>query len=107
MLFVLDCFEICSDNSHKELSERTNLFITNPCKDGAVVSWETKDYINEANRQLNVTSNYKTLSNDPSVTRSKLINNTIDWFKQEQLIPKKLLKHSKKKPRMHQNFICY
>ena len=63
------------------------MFITNPYKDGAMVSWETKDYISEANRQLNVTSNYKTLSNDPSVPRSKLINNTIDWFKQEQLIP--------------------
>ena len=88
MLFVLDSFEVCSDNFHKELSERTNLLITNPCKGGAVVIWETKDYINEANRQLNVTSNYKKLSNDPVVARIKLINNAIDRFKEEQLIPK-------------------
>ena len=56
----------------KELSERTNVLITNADKGGAVVIYETKDYINEANRQL---------------THNKLINDAIDRFKQEQLIP--------------------
>ena len=33
----------------KKLSERTDVLITNANKGGAVVFWETKDYINEAN----------------------------------------------------------
>ena len=56
----------------KELSERTNVLITNADKGGAVVIYETTDYMNEANRQL---------------THNKLINDAIDRFKQEQLIP--------------------
>ena len=72
----------------KELSERTDMLITNADKGGAAVILETKDYINEANRQLNVTSSYKKLPNDPTVTHNKLINDAIDRFKQEQLMPK-------------------
>ena len=72
----------------KELSERTDVLITNADKGGAAVIWETKAYINEANRQLNVTSSYKKLLNDPTVTHNKLINDAIDRFKQEQLTPK-------------------
>ena len=63
------------------------MLITNANEGGAGVMWETKDYINEANRQLNTTSNYKKLPNDPTVTYNKLINDSIDWFKQEQLRP--------------------
>ena len=40
----------------KELSEQTDVLITNVDNDRAVVIWETKDYINEANKQLNVIS---------------------------------------------------
>ena len=61
------------------------MLITKVNKGGAVVTSETKDYINEANEQLNVTSNYKKLPNDPRVTNNNLINDAIDWFKQEQL----------------------
>ena len=71
------------------------MLITNVDNGGAVVILETKDYINEASRQLNVTFNFKDLPNDRTVTHNKLINETIDRFKQEQLIPKKLLKHWK------------
>ena len=69
--------------------------ITNGDKGGVVVIWKTKDYISEANRQLNVISNYKKLSNDPRVTHNKLINDAIDQFKQEQLIPKETAKSLK------------
>ena len=79
----------------KELLERTDVLITNVDNGGAVVILETKDYINEASRQMNVTFKFKDLPNDRTVTRNKLINETIDRFKQEQLIPKKLLKHWK------------
>ena len=50
-------------------------------------------YINDVNRQLNVTSNYKKFRNDPAVIHSALINDPNNPFKQEQLTPKKLLKH--------------
>ena len=64
------------------------MLITNADNGGAAVILETKDYINEANRQLNVTSSYKKLPDDPTVTHNKLINDSIDRFKQEQLMPK-------------------
>ena len=51
-------------------------------------SGETKDYINEANRQLNVTFNYKNLPNHPTVTHNKLINHAIGRFKQDSEAPK-------------------
>ena len=35
----------------KELSERTDVLITNADKSGAAVIWETRDYIIETNRQ--------------------------------------------------------
>ena len=38
---------------------------------------ETKDYISEANQQLNVTPHYKKLPDDPTVTQNKLINDAI------------------------------
>ena len=60
------------------------MLITNADKGRAAAILETKDYINEANRQLNVTSSYKKLPNDPTVTH----NDSIDRFKQEQLMPK-------------------
>ena len=69
----------------KELLERTDVLITNFENGGAVVILETKDYINEASRQLNVTFNFKDLPNDRTVRHN---NETIDRFKQEQLIPK-------------------
>ena len=66
-----------------KLSERTDVLTTNTDKSGAVVIQETKDYIIEANRQLNVTFSYKKLPNDLTVTHNKLINDTIDQFKEE------------------------
>ena len=61
------------------------MLITNADEGGAVVViWETKDYISEADQQMNSTSNYKILRNDPTVTYNKLINDSIDRFKQEQ-----------------------
>ena len=94
-------------DAHKELSVRTDVLITNADKGGAVAIWETKDHINEANRQLNVTSNYKKLPKDPTVTHNKLINDAIDRFKQEQLISKESAETLKIKDPEHQNFIFF
>ena len=61
------------------------MLITNTDEGGAVVViWETKDYISEANQQMNSTSNNEILRNDSTVTYNKLINDSIDRFKQEQ-----------------------
>ena len=63
------------------------VYITNADKGGAIIIWETKDCINEANWQLNLTSNYKKRPHDPRLTHKRLSNNAIDRFKQERLIP--------------------
>ena len=61
------------------------MLITNTDEGGVVVViWETKDYISEANQQMNSTSNNEILRNDSTVTYNKLINDSIDRFKQEQ-----------------------
>ena len=51
-------------DAFKELAEQTDVLITNVDKGGTLVIWETKYYISEANRQLNVTSNHKRLPNN-------------------------------------------
>ena len=63
----------------KELSGQTDVLIRKADKGGAVVIWETKDY-KEPNWQPNLTSNYKKLTNYPTVSHNKLINDAIDWF---------------------------
>jgi len=63
------------------LSERTDLIITNADKGGAVVVMDTDRYITEANRQLSNTENYKQIKNNPTFTNNKLINDTIERFK--------------------------
>ena len=65
--------------SLKELSGQTDVLIRKADKGGAVVIWETKDY-KEPNWQPNLTSNYKKLTNYPTVSHNKLINDAIDWF---------------------------
>ena len=45
---------------------------------------------NEANRQLSDKHNCKTLQEDPTLQKSKLVNETIDKFKKENLLSKKL-----------------
>ena len=47
--------------SMKELSEREDIIITKADKGGAVVIVDVKDYIKEAERQLNNTENYRKL----------------------------------------------
>ena len=68
------------------------MLIANADKSGAVAICKTKNYISEVNWQLNVTSNYKTLTTDPIMTHNKLINDAIDRFKHERLIPKETVK---------------
>ena len=47
---------------------------------------DVKDYIKEAERQLNNTENYRKLREDPTATNMKLVNDTIERFKKQKLI---------------------
>ena len=49
-----------------------------------------KDYIKEAERQLNNTENCRKLLEDPTVTNMKLVNDAIERFKKQNLINKKI-----------------
>ena len=70
--------------SMKELSEREDIIITKTDKGGAVVVVDVKDYIKEAERQLNNTENYRKLQEDPTATNMKLVNDTIERFKKQK-----------------------
>ena len=74
----------------EELTKRKDIIITNADKGGAVVIMDVEKYINEANRQLSDERNYKKLQEDPTLQHSNLVNNTIDRFKKENIISKKL-----------------
>ena len=74
----------------EELTKRKDIIITNADKGGPVVIMDVEKYINEANRQLSDERNYKKLQEDPTLQHSNLVNNTIDRFKKENIISKKL-----------------
>ena len=65
----------------RELSEREDIIITKAGKYGAAVIVDVKDYIKEAERQLNKTKNYRKLQEVPTTTNMKLVNDTIEKFK--------------------------
>ena len=74
----------------KELSEPEDIIITKALKGGAVVIVDVKDYIKEAERQLNNTENYRKVQEDPTATNMKLANDTIERFKKQKLINEKV-----------------
>ena len=49
-------------------------------------------YIAKSERQLNDTSSYKKLENDPKQKSSELVSDTIEWFKNDILITKNIAK---------------
>ena len=73
----------------KHLSKRRDIIITTTDKGVAVVIMDTEDYIKEANRQLSDESNYKTLLTNPTLQHNKMVNDTLDRFKNESLLSKK------------------
>ena len=74
----------------KELSERVGITITKAEKGGAVVIVDVKDYIKQAERQINNTKNYRKLQEDPTATNMKFVKNTIERFKKQKLINEKV-----------------
>ena len=63
-----------------------DIIITTEDKGGAVVIMETENDIKEANRQLADKSNYKTRQTDPALQHNKMVNDTLDQFKNENLL---------------------
>ena len=55
-------------------------------KDVAVVIQDVNDYIQEAEQQLNNKEDYREVSYKPTETWEKLIDQTIDRFKRQQLL---------------------
>ena len=64
--------------------------ITNADKSSTVVIMDVEKCINEANCQLSDKCNYKKLQEDQTLQHSNLVNDTIDRFKKENLLLKKL-----------------
>ena len=69
-------------------AKRKDLIITNADKGGAVVIMDS--YIKEANRQLSAKASYKQLTQDPTLQHNRMINQTIERFKNEKLLPQKI-----------------
>ena len=76
-------------NSLNTFINRDDIIILKADKGGAVVIMNTKDYIEEANRQLNNTDFYTTVDMDPTQAHAELINTSIRNFVKEKLITEK------------------
>ena len=63
------------------LQKRNEIIITKAELVGVVVILDIKDYINEANRQLNDTSNYEQLDFDPTDSHTEKIKSEINYLK--------------------------
>ena len=74
----------------EELAKRKDFIITNADKGGAVVITDTDSYIKEANRQLSDKASYKQLTQDPTLQHNRMVNQTIERFKNEKLLPQKI-----------------
>ena len=71
----------------EELAKRKDLIITNADKGGAVVIMDTDSYIKEANGQLSYKTSYKQLTQEPTLQHNRMVNQTIERFKTEKLLP--------------------
>ena len=63
------------------LQKRHGIIIPKADKGGAVVILDIKDYISEANRQLNDTNNYEQLDFDPTELHNEKIKSDINNLK--------------------------
>ena len=92
----------------KYLAKRRDIIITTADKGGAVVIMNTENYIKEANRQLSDKNNYKTLLTDSTLQHNKMVNDTLERFKNENLLSKKTAEGLKiinaKTPKSYQKY---
>ena len=73
----------------EELEKRKDFIITNADKGGAVVIRETDSCIKEANGQLSDKASYKQLTQDSTLQHNRMVNQAIERFKNEILLPEK------------------
>ena len=64
----------------QKVSKREDIIINNVDKRGALVNVDRKDYIKEAESQLNDKDNYHMLPQDLTLGNNKLVNQAIDCF---------------------------
>ena len=87
------------------LQKRNDIVITKEDKGYAVVILDIKDYIDEANRQLNGTNNYEQLDFDPTELDTEKIKSEINNLKNENLLTLRtansLLEEKIKTPAFH------
>ena len=76
----------------KDLAKRRDIIITTADKGTAVVIMNNENYIKEANCQLPNKSNYKILQKSPTLQHNKMVNNTLEQMRNENLLSKKLQK---------------
>ena len=70
----------------EELAKRKDLMITNVDKGGTAVIMDTNSYIKESNRQLSGKASYKQFTQDPTLQHNRMVNQTIERFKNEKLL---------------------
>ena len=71
------------------MKRRDDIIITGADKGGALVTQDVKQYITEAERQLNNAKNYRPLPNHPTKINNDTVNKTIKRFQKEHLIKTK------------------
>ena len=74
------------------LKDREDIIITKADKGGAVVILDVKDYLTEANRQLNNTEFYKKIDVNLTETHADTINKVIQNFATSKLLPEQTAK---------------
>ena len=73
----------------KCLAKRIGIIITTADKVGEAVILDTENYIKETNCQLSDKNNYKTLQTDSTLQHNKMVYDTLDQFKNENLLSKR------------------
>ena len=76
--------------------------ITKADKGDAVVIIDKKDYIREAESQLENKDNDNSLKNDPIETHNRLVNHTMERYKKQKMMKDKVVERLKIENREHQ-----
>ena len=74
----------------EDLAKRTDIIICKADKGGATVILDVKDYIREANRQLDDRNFYRKLDTDPTENHRDLVNHAIDTLHKYKHLEEKL-----------------
>ena len=90
----------------EELAKRKDLKITTADKGGAVVIMDTDSYIKEVNWRLSDKASYKQLTQDPTLQRNRMVNQTVERSRNEKLLPQKIADGPKiTKPKTPKSYI--